>query len=138
MSDVIAIGKKNRYRFATGGKLILFKHNLLSSILVIKRVIVIENKQKFFQLQLQLSTFENFQLQLQQNHVITLLSITIIIFPSPVNTNFNSLRKFRLTWNLTTAYRFSSRCSNHSTTVRFLIVLDSKRMELANALPNNL
>ena len=36
------------------------------------RVIVIENGQKFFQLQLQLSTFENsqLQLQLQQNHVI--------------------------------------------------------------------
>ena len=45
---------------------------LLSSILVNNRVIVIENRQKIFQLQLQLSTFENFQLQLQlqQNRVI--------------------------------------------------------------------
>ena len=34
------------------------------------RVIVIENRQKFFHLQLQLSTFENAQLQLQQNRVI--------------------------------------------------------------------
>ena len=33
-------------------------------------VIVIENGQKFFPLQLQLSTFENSQLQLQQNRVI--------------------------------------------------------------------
>ena len=33
-------------------------------------VIVIENRQKNFQLQLQLSTFENSQLQLQQNRVI--------------------------------------------------------------------
>ena len=31
---------------------------------------VIENRQKNFQLQLQLSTFEKFQLQLQQNRVI--------------------------------------------------------------------
>ena len=70
--DVIATGRKCRYRFATGGKLILFKHILLSSILVNKGVIVIENNQKSFQLQLQLSTFENFQLQLQlqQNRVI--------------------------------------------------------------------
>ena len=69
-SDVIATGRKCRYRFATGGKLILFKHILLSSILVNNRVIVIENKQIIFQLQL--STFENFrlQLQLQQNRVI--------------------------------------------------------------------
>ena len=47
-----------RYRFATGEKLILFKHILLSSTLVNNRVIVIENKHK------------NFQLQLQQNRVI--------------------------------------------------------------------
>ena len=41
-------------------------------MLVHNRVIVpvIEIKQKNFQLQLQLSTFENFQLQLQQNRVI--------------------------------------------------------------------
>ena len=70
-SDAIATGKKYRYRFATGGKLILFKHILLSSILVNNRVIVIENRQKIFQLQLHLSTFENvqLQLQLQQNRV---------------------------------------------------------------------
>ena len=73
-SDVIATGRKHRYRFATGGKLNLFEHILLSSILVNNRVIVIENRQQIFrlQLQLQLSTFENFQLQLplQQNRVI--------------------------------------------------------------------
>ena len=34
------------------------------------RVIVIENRQKIFLLQLKLFTFENFQLQLQQNRVI--------------------------------------------------------------------
>ena len=48
----------------------LFKRILLSSILVNDGVIVIENRQKIFQLQLQLSSYENFQLQLQQNHVI--------------------------------------------------------------------
>ena len=71
-SDVIATGRKYRYRFATGGKLILFKRILLSSTLVNNRVIVIENRQKIFQLQLHLhlSTFESFQLQLQQNRVI--------------------------------------------------------------------
>ena len=69
---MIATVRKRRYRFATGGKLILFKHILLSSILVNNRVLDIENKQKNFQLQLQLqlSTSENFQLQLQQNRVI--------------------------------------------------------------------
>ena len=67
-SDVIATGTKYRHRFATGGKLILFKYILLSSILVNNKVIVIENRQKNFQLQL--STFENFQLLLQQNRVI--------------------------------------------------------------------
>ena len=67
---MIATGRKRRYRFATERKLILFKHILLSSFLVNNRVIVIENKQKNFQLQLQLSTCENFQLQLQQNRVI--------------------------------------------------------------------
>ena len=46
----------------------LFKHILLSFIFVNNRVIVIENGQKIFQLQL--STFENSQLQLQQNRVI--------------------------------------------------------------------
>ena len=61
---MIATGRKCRYRFATGGKLILFKHILLSSIFVNSTVIVIENKQKNFQFQLQVSTFENFQLQL--------------------------------------------------------------------------
>ena len=50
----------------------IFKHILLSSILVNNRVFVIGNKQKNFQLRLQLSTFEKFQLQLQlqQNRVI--------------------------------------------------------------------
>ena len=53
-------------------KIDIYKHILLSSILVNNRVIVIGNKQKNFQLRLQLSTFENFQLQLQlqQNRVI--------------------------------------------------------------------
>ena len=71
-SDVIATGRKYRYRFATGGNLILFKHILLSSISVNNRVIIIENGQKIFHLQLQLTIFENFlsQLQLQQNRVI--------------------------------------------------------------------
>ena len=69
-SDVIVTGRKYQYRFATGRKLILFKHILLSSISVNNRVIVIENRQKNFQLQLRLSTFENLQLQLQQNRVI--------------------------------------------------------------------
>ena len=59
---------------ATGGKLILFKQILLTSILVNDKVSVIEKRQKIFQLhlQLQLLTFENFklQLQLQQNRVI--------------------------------------------------------------------
>ena len=65
-----ATGKKYRYRFATGEKLILLKQILLSSMLVNNGVIVIENWQKIFQLQLQLSSFEIFQLQLQQNRVI--------------------------------------------------------------------
>ena len=39
-------------------------------MLVNNRVIVIENGQKNFQLQLQLLSFENSQLQLQQNRVI--------------------------------------------------------------------
>ena len=69
-SDVIATGRNYRYRFANGGKLIIFKNILLSSIFVNSRVIVIENRQKNFQLQLQLSTFENLQLQLQQNRVL--------------------------------------------------------------------
>ena len=54
-SDVIATGRK--YQFATVGKLISFKH-ILSYILVNNKVIVIENKPK------------NFQLQVQQNRVI--------------------------------------------------------------------
>ena len=48
----------------------MFKHILLSSVLVNNRIIVIENKQKNFRLQLQLSSCENLQLQLQQNRVI--------------------------------------------------------------------
>ena len=59
---MIATGRKYRNRLATGEKLILFKNTLLSSILVNDRAIVIENRQKIFQLQL--------QLQLQQNRVI--------------------------------------------------------------------
>ena len=66
-SDVIATGIKYRYQFATKAKLIFFKH-ILSSIFMNNRVIVIDNRQKFFQLQL--STFENIQLQLQQSCVI--------------------------------------------------------------------
>ena len=90
-SDVIAADRKFRYRFATGGKLILFKHILLSSILVNNRVIVIENGQKNFQLQLQLSTFENVQLQLQQNSV----------------TNYN-LVDYNYNFSKPGAYRFKS------------------------------
>ena len=63
-SDVVATDKKYRYRFANGEKLILFKDILLLSILVNNRVTVNENRHKIFQLQLQLSTFENFQLHL--------------------------------------------------------------------------
>ena len=59
-SDVIAIGKKYRYQFATGGKLILFKQILLSSILINNEVIVIENRPKFFQLQLQQNCVINY------------------------------------------------------------------------------
>ena len=69
-SDVIATDRKQRHRIATGEKLISLKHIMLPSILVNNRVIVIENRQKIFQLQLYLSIFENFQLQLLQNHVI--------------------------------------------------------------------
>ena len=65
---MIATDRKHQYRFATGGKLILFKHILLSFILVNNRVIAIENRPKISQLQL--LTFENFRLQLQQNCVI--------------------------------------------------------------------
>ena len=74
---MIANDRKFRYRFTTGGKLILFKHILLSFIFVNNRVIVIENGQKIFQLQLQLSTFENslLQLQLQQNRVINYIFV---------------------------------------------------------------
>ena len=54
--------------FAIRGTLILFQHIMLLSILVNNRVNVIENGQKFFQLQPWI--FENFQLQLQQNRVI--------------------------------------------------------------------
>ena len=53
MSDVIATVTKYRYRFATGGKLILFKRILSSSILMNNRVILIENTQQIFQLQFQ-------------------------------------------------------------------------------------
>ena len=69
-SDVIVTGRK--YRFAAGGKLILFKYILFSSILVNNRVIVIKIMQNIFQLQLQLSTSKIFQLplQLQQKRVI--------------------------------------------------------------------
>ena len=48
----------------------MFKHILFSSILVNNIVIVTENEQKIFQLQLQLLNFEIFQLQLHQNCVI--------------------------------------------------------------------
>ena len=79
-SDVIATGRKIPY--ASGGKLTLFRHVLLSSLSVNNRVVVIENWQKIFQLHLQLSTFENFQLQ--QNYVINynFVNYNIIIFPS--------------------------------------------------------
>ena len=72
-----------RYRFANEGKLILLKHILFSSILVNNRVIVIENGQK------------KFQLQLQQNRAIngtgtryihyTILSITYYNFSKPAS-----------------------------------------------------
>ena len=83
-SDVIAICGKYRYRFATGGKLILFKHVLLSSILVNNRVIVIENGKTIFQLQLQyyrLLKIFNYNYS-KIVSLIAILSITIIIFPS--------------------------------------------------------
>ena len=72
---------------ATRGKLILFKDILLSFFLQNNRVIVIKNKQKIFQLHLQLLTFENVQLQLQQNRVIDYNFVNYnIIFPSLVYT----------------------------------------------------
>ena len=77
---MIATDKKFRYRFATGEKFIFFKLILLSSILMNNRVIVTENRQKIFQLQLQLSTFENSQLQYNYSKIVEL--ITIKIFPS--------------------------------------------------------
>ena len=46
----------------------LFKHIMFSSMLVNNRVIIIKNRQKIFQLHL--PSFENFQLQLQQNRVV--------------------------------------------------------------------
>ena len=74
---------------ATGSILILFKHIVLSSILVNNRVIVIENRQKNFQLQLQIFTFKNFQLQLQQNRVINY---------NFVNYNYNFSKPVRRTF----------------------------------------
>ena len=70
-SDVIATARKYLDLFATKEKLILFEH-ILSSMSVNNSVIVIENRQKFFELRLQsnISTFENVQLQLQQHRVI--------------------------------------------------------------------
>ena len=65
----------------------MFKRILLSSILENNRAIVIKNEQKIFQLQLQLqlSTFEDLQLQLQQNRVINYnFVIYNRIFPSLV------------------------------------------------------
>ena len=62
MSNVNATGRKYRYRLATGEKLLLFKHTLLSFILVINRIIVIKTQQKNLQLQLQSSTFQNFSI----------------------------------------------------------------------------
>ena len=56
--DVLLVGEGNWY----------CSNILLSSILVNNRVILIENGQKNFQFQL--LTFENSQLQLQQNRVI--------------------------------------------------------------------
>ena len=77
---------------ATGSILILFKHIVLSSILVNNRVIVIENRQKNFQLQLQLFTFKNFQLQLQlftfKNFQLQLQQNRVINYKF-VNYNYN-------------------------------------------------
>ena len=69
---MIATGRKLRYQFATGENFVLFQHILLLSIVVNNRVIVIENRQKSFQLHLQVSIFKNSQLHLQllQNRVI--------------------------------------------------------------------
>ena len=53
-SDVIATGRKFWYQFAIGEKLILFNTFCFLSELVSNRVIVIENRQNIFQLQLQL------------------------------------------------------------------------------------
>ena len=84
----------------------LFKHILLSSIVVNNKVFVIENKLK--NLQLQLSTFENFQLQLQQNRVINnnFVDYNYNFSKPAVNTNFYSLW-FDPTGNRTPFYRFS-------------------------------
>ena len=67
-----------RYRFANEGKLILLKHILFSSILVNNRVIVIENGQKKFQLQLQ----QNRAINGTGTRYIQFCQLLIIIFPS--------------------------------------------------------
>ena len=59
-SDLIASGRKYRYQFATGGKLILFKLILSSTIFVNNRVIVIENRQNIFQVQSQQNRVINY------------------------------------------------------------------------------
>ena len=70
----------------------MLKHILLSSILVNNRVIVIENRQKIFQLQLQLSTFENFYLQLQQNcEIITIFSIPSLMSTEVFCYSYNAI-----------------------------------------------
>ena len=70
----------------------------VNAALVNNRVTVIENRQKSFQLQLQLSTFENSQLQLQQNRVINY---------NFVNYNYNFFKPVRYVY--TTAC-FTIRC----------------------------
>ena len=75
--------------FCNQRKIDIIQTHFVIIVSVNNGVIVIENKQKIFklQLQLQLSTFENFQLQLQQNCVLNYNFVNcniIVIFPSLV------------------------------------------------------
>ena len=135
-SDVIATCRKYRYRFATRGKLILFKYILLSSILVNNRVIVIVNRQKIFQLQLQLqlSTFENLQLQSQllQNRVINYNFVNYNYnFSKPANHHEKIKNEKILRWRIelsTSDFDFVYRCWEENIAADALSYLKSLSM----------
>ena len=103
-SDVIATGRKYRYRFATGAKLILFKH-ILSSILVNNRVIVIENRQKNFSITIFIDFWKcsiTIIITIQQNRVINYNSVNhnYNFFSSLLRIFKNVLRGISLPWIL--------------------------------------